>query len=244
MSRIMICTPCYGRMVNESYLKAMLATQEALRKNGHEMVLSTFGNESLITRARNNLAAGFLGSDCDALMFIDSDIGWRPRALLDLMRSGHALCGIPYPTKNYQWDRVPALATTSGPDGAPLAPQALRQRAMNYTLLKSATQAPGLGAEWQQVDALGTGFMLIQRHVLETMRDHYREELRYVNDVQGYIASVKPEHCVALFETLIDPVSRRYLSEDYAFCKRWRDIGGSLFANLGHRLSHTGAHEF
>ncbi|WP_157264326.1 hypothetical protein [Azohydromonas aeria] len=244
MSRVMICTPCYGRVVNESYLKSILASQDALRDAGHAMVLSTFSNESLITRARNNLVAAFLGSNCDALMFIDADIGWRPRALLDLVDAGYDVCGTPYPTKGYQWDRVARLATEPGPDGNPLKPAALRARAMNYTLLRSDDQPAGLPRGWQEVQALGTGFMLIQRHVLERMRDHYRAELGYVNDVAGYLEHVRPEHCVGLFETMIEPDSRRYLSEDYAFCRRWRDLGGKVFANLRHRLSHTGAHEF
>lgn len=86
--------------------------------------------------------------------------------------------------------------------------------------------------------------MLIQRHVLEKMRDHYRDSLNYVNDVKGYLKSIKPENCVGLFETMIEPESRRYLSEDYAFCRRWRDMGGQVHACMRHQLSHTGAHEF
>jgi hypothetical protein len=244
MSRIMICTPCYGRVVHESYLKSLLATQDALRAAGHVMALSTFGNESLITRARNNLVAGFLGSDYDVLMFIDADIGWQPAALLDLLASGHEVCGTPYPTKGYQWDRVGRLAATPGPDGAPLSPEALRTRAMNYTLLRKSEQPEGMAKNWVEVDALGTGFMLIHRPVLERMADHYRGELGFVNDVAGYRRSVEDKHCVGLFETMIEPGTRRYLSEDYAFCRRWRDIGGRVYANLGHKLSHTGAHEF
>jgi hypothetical protein len=240
----MICTPCYGRVVNESYLKSLLSSQDALRDAGHSMVLSTFSNESLITRARNNLTALFLASNCDALMFIDADIGWQPRALLDLIESGYDVCGTPYPTKGYQWDRVPHLATTTGPDGLPLKPAALRTRAMNYTVLRTEQQPAGLPSGWQEVHALGTGFLLIQRHVLERMRDHYRAELGYVNDVAGYMRTVQAEHCVGLFETMIEPETRRYLSEDYAFCRRWRDLGGRVFACLRHKLSHTGAHEF
>jgi len=37
MSKIMIATPCYGRLVNESYLKSLLATQAALQRAGHQM---------------------------------------------------------------------------------------------------------------------------------------------------------------------------------------------------------------
>jgi hypothetical protein len=31
---------------------------------------------------------------------------------------------------------------------------------------------------------------------------------------------------------MIDPVSRRYLSEDYAFCRRWQMMGGKIHAHI------------
>ena len=31
-----------------------------------------------------------------------------------------------------------------------------------------------------------------------------------------------------------------YLSEDFAFCKRWSDIGGEIWADLNSRLKHVG----
>jgi hypothetical protein len=34
------------------------------------------------------------------------------------------------------------------------------------------------------------------------------------------------------FDCMVDPDSGRYLSEDYAFCRRWRDMGGKVFADL------------
>ena len=32
----------------------------------------------------------------------------------------------------------------------------------------------------------------------------------------------------AFFDTAIDPTTLDYLPEDYAFCKRWRDLGGKI----------------
>ena len=48
----------------------------------------------------------------------------------------------------------------------------------------------------------------------------------------------------ALFECMIDPATGTYLSEDFAFCKRWTDIGGEIWADLESRLDHVGPSVF
>jgi hypothetical protein len=39
---------------------------------------------------------------------------------------------------------------------------------------------------------------------------------------------------------MIDPETGAYLSEDFAFCKRWLDMGGEIWADLASRLSRVG----
>ena len=48
----------------------------------------------------------------------------------------------------------------------------------------------------------------------------------------------------ALFDPLIDPVSGEYLSEDFAFCKRWTELGGEIWMDIHSRLDHVGAFVF
>jgi hypothetical protein len=48
----------------------------------------------------------------------------------------------------------------------------------------------------------------------------------------------------ALFECMIDPATGTYLSEDFAFCKRWTDLGGEIWADLDSRLDHVGPSVF
>ena len=39
---------------------------------------------------------------------------------------------------------------------------------------------------------------------------------------------------------MIDPVSKRYLSEDYAFCRRWQQMGGEIYIDITATLGHIG----
>jgi hypothetical protein len=61
-------------------------------------------------------------------------------------------------------------------------------------------------------------------------------ELNCVNDHQN--RDLDEYH--ACFDCMIDPVSKRYLSEDYAFCRRWQQMGGQIFADCMTVLGHVG----
>ena len=43
---------------------------------------------------------------------------------------------------------------------------------------------------------------------------------------------------------MTDQDTNRYLSEDYAFCRRWIDIGGKVWVDLQCKLQHLGQHNF
>jgi hypothetical protein len=80
-----------------------------------------------------------------------------------------------------------------------------------------------------------TGFMLIKRAVFAKMHEHY-PELLCVNDHQN--KDIDTYH--AVFDCMIDPESKRYLSEDYAFCRRWQQMGGKIYADVMTVLGHVG----
>ena len=43
---------------------------------------------------------------------------------------------------------------------------------------------------------------------------------------------------------MIDPDTGIYLSEDYAFCRRWRDLGGEVWLDTQGVLVHVGPSDF
>jgi hypothetical protein len=88
----------------------------------------------------------------------------------------------------------------------------------------------------------GTGFMLIKREVLIRMMAAY-PQLRYVASHVAARPSQSP-HQYALFDCMIEPETGVYLSEDYTFCRRWRDLGGEIWLDTQGSLIHVGQHEF
>ena len=53
-----------------------------------------------------------------------------------------------------------------------------------------------------------------------------------------------PVEYTALFDCMIDPKTRRSLSEDYAFVRRAQAMGFELWSDLASPLSHTGNYTF
>jgi hypothetical protein len=91
----------------------------------------------------------------------------------------------------------------------------------------------------EEVTNIGTGFMLIKRPVLEKMMQAY-SFTHYMNNIG--LPQECEQYLYALFDVSLD--NGHYLPEDWTFCKRWRDIGGKIWAHKGVILNHLGYHEF
>ena len=89
----------------------------------------------------------------------------------------------------------------------------------------------------------GTGFMLIKRRVIERMIAAYPETKYEVAHTYPRVAKQSPNQ-YALFDCMIDPKSHIYLSEDFAFCERWRALGGKIWLDTKTRLVHTGVYNY
>ena len=74
--RIMIATPMYGGMCTGAYVQGLLFTIRRMQEAGVDVYWCQITNESLITRARNELTRVFLDQGHDYFMFIDADIGF------------------------------------------------------------------------------------------------------------------------------------------------------------------------
>lgn len=84
-----------------------------------------------------------------------------------------------------------------------------------------------------EVTGVGLAFALLTRACAVKMAEAY-PELGF-NDSSN-------SRLYGLFLPMVE--DDRYFSEDFAFCRRWRKIGGKVFICPDVRLKHTGAHTF
>jgi len=228
MVKLFLATPCYGGLCLEKFMTSVIKLQIALIKEGIQLMIDTTENESLVHRARNVAVGRFMQkTDADLFMFIDADIDFNADSVVRLVRSGHDVSVAVYPKKVVMWDQA-KTAIEQGDD---------RNMAMLSSSLVANIGAHRRSVENGFVEVLDgpTGFMVISRKAFDKMHEHFTD-LNCKNDHQNRDFD---EYC-AVFDCMIDPESRRYLSEDYAFCRRWQQVGGKIYADVHTTLGHVG----
>ena len=226
--KIYLSTPCYGGLCLEQYAESIINLQVELIKHNIILYIDTTENESLVHRARNVAVGRFMQkSDADYFMFIDADIHFHPSGVLNLINGNHDVAVACYPKKYVDWEQA-KHGIKNGED---------KPMAMMSSNLVVNFGSRQLSVQDNFIKVLDgpTGFMLIKRSVFEKMEKAY-PELYCVNDHQNRDF----ENYYALFDCMIDPETKRYLSEDYAFCRRWQQIGGDIYAHINTTLGHVG----
>ncbi len=238
-NKLFVATPMYGGMNHGLFMKSCLDLQAMMNHYKIETKFSFLFNESLITRARNYLVDEFLRSDATHLLFIDSDIHYNPQDVLALLALDKDVIGAPYPKKSMNWANI-AAGARNHPD---LDPKQLETLVGEYVfnVVKGTKQFQV--TEPLEVMEIGTGFMMVKREVFTKFEEAY-PKLKYKPDHVGQAHFDGSRYIHAYFDTVIDPVSERYLSEDYMFCQWWRNIGGQIYLCPWMKTQHIGTYAF
>lgn len=231
---LMIATPMYGGMCTGHYVSGLLGTLNKMRQVGVPVYWAQIMNESLITRARNDLARLFLEKGFDYLMFVDADISFDGHAVATLMAADRDIvCGM-YPKKEIDWKKV-EQAAKAGKEN-------LSDYGGAYVFNMAGEKAETDDDGCIEIRHGGTGFMLIKRRVFEILKDHvptYRTSSFKDPETGEFVKPLTHE----FFATSIDD-NNTLLSEDYHFCELWRKHGGKVYANPFIKLEHVGTYVF
>lgn len=243
---IFIATPCYGGQIGEPYFRSMMKLAIICNKYNIQYTVSTLANESLITRGRNTLVSFFMEHpEATHLFFVDADIEFDPNDMLRMLAYDKDIVVGAYPKKAINWDSIVTAARTREEE----TPKTIEGHSSNYVVNFEFVQDDA-GNRTNQITVrdnliklkdAGTGFMCIKRDVFERMFKQY-PELKYANDIN--VDQKYEKHMYALFDTMIDPESRRYLSEDYTFCRLWQQMGGDVWLDPRTALNHVGHYTF
>ncbi len=146
--------PCYGGMITEPCMTSFLRFILMAQKVGLQWSLDTMVNESLVTRARNNLMAKMMTNDkATHFMFIDADIRFQPESIFQMLATDKDVIGGLYPKK-----------------------------ALPISYVINVQPGTQIINDLFKVDTMGTGFMQFKRHVYEKLIAAH-PETKYVDDV-------------------------------------------------------------
>jgi len=137
--KVMLATPVY-QDPDASYTFAMSKSREALHKVGIRSAFVLFSGNCHVDDSRNKIVSEFLNSDCTSLVFIDADVSWDERDLVELCQHELPVVGGVYGFRRDGTDDAMPFQSKSG-----------------------AMVEDGL----IEVLGLPTGFMKIRRDVLE-----------------------------------------------------------------------------
>jgi hypothetical protein len=151
-----------------------------------------------------------------------------------------------YPRKTIDWRKVKKKAK----DNPNISEDELHAASLQYNLNVKDPNKITVNKGFIEVLDGATGFMLIKRNVFKKMALAY-PNLRFKSDQHlgdphdktfGYHDTSDWNY--AFFDTMIEPDTKRYLSEDYAFCRLWQKIGGKIYADIASGMTHYGNYSF
>jgi hypothetical protein len=243
---LFVGVPMYGGQCSGAFCKSTNDLSAACARYGIELKFYYLFNESLVQRARNYVVDEFLRSNCTHLMFIDADISFNYKDVLSILgiqtkfpEKYDVMTG-PYPKKAIAWEKVKKAVENGKADNNPFD---LQNYAADYVFNPVQGVKSFRLDEPIEVAEGGTGFMLIPRGVFEKYKEAY-PELSYKPDHARTDHFDGSREIMAYFDCVIEPESRRYLSEDYFFCWNCRKIGIKVHMCPWMELQHIGSYIF
>lgn len=216
---ILIAIPAYGNQVSVATLNT---THSLIQHFGSKAIgggLAAFSYPD-VSEARNILLTGWYDGckDSTHLLFIDADMGFSPAVVMDMLMFNEPMVGAMYTKKT-----IPVQWAASG-------------------LSEAEVKRNG---NFMTVAGLGMGCFLIRRDAIDIMLEKMPE---LIDTRMEYHAAKEMlgGRIIRAFDPFDNPDTNQAgkLSEDLAFCQRWRTCGGDVWASLEHTLEHVGNYTY
>lgn len=207
---VMVAIPAYTGTIHLGTMRSLMTDLLALQAEGIGWELHDECGNALIADARALIVAQFLASECDTLVFIDSDVCWEAGALVRLVKHPVDMVAGIYPQR-----RDPIAYCVKWADAKELW----------------ADSDTGL----LEVSGVPAGFMKLSRSQLERMVEQYP-------DSEFFVEAAPDQKAWALFADY--RIGKHKMGEDYAFCRRWTDMGGKVWIDPEISMGHVGYKTF
>lgn len=218
--KVLIFVPAYEKITITTFMSIIgLQAMCAKYQIGAAISAASF---AFIEELRNIMLTAFYDStDATHLFFVDSDMGFPPELLLDQILADVPVVGTMYPQR-----QVPQ--TWAG------------------SFFENVDRFERRG-NFMKVEGVGMGCTLIRRDAVTRMLEKFPDlsdptplDLHPAREV---LESMTIKRIIRAFDPIELP-GRGKVRDDLAFCLRWRECGGEVWAAMGHHISHIGAYDF
>ena len=234
--KLLVATPVHSE-VSIHYTESLLSLQGM----GNSLGLSIdflLLKSSLVTQGRNLCVANFLNKESYThMLFVDSDISFDPSLVVKLLNCDKDVISIPYPMKTLNWEKIYGRVREG------INADELSRSGFTYPIKVEDQSNINVSKGIMEVTHSPTGFMLIKKQVIEKMIEKY-PGLRISQPTIMNGAPKETENLWNFFDTWFDQKTNRYYGEDFAFCQKWRDIGGKCYCYINDYIAHVGEYYY
>lgn len=247
--QVFFATPAYGGWVGVNFINSLLATVNMFRDIGIIHAVAFKYNESLITRARNELVHDFLLTypSYTDFFFIDADIGFDPYDIVKfLLHDEQEIIGSPCVRKSLNWKRIIQAGSKNGDLQNDEYVKLGAEFVINFD---PSTQPKEIRLDQLiEVQDVGTGLMRVTRKAFEKIKEAVPD--RYYWPMGGEMPVDQPIYM--FFQSGLDEESKvhnvgglpHYIPEDFAFCRLAKQAGLKIWIAPWMHTSHMGSFIF
>ena len=228
-ARILIASPTYDGAVRVEFMRAIMLLTAAFRQAGVgcELVME---QATQLHVMRSVMASRALRDGFSHVLFVDTDMGFAPSAVLRMLAADKPVIGCAYPYRSLPL-HVPVTA-----QGATLR-QVVGENVPYAVWFPEGTTTFEVVEGLCEVEAIGAGLLLVRCDALAAMAENgvaraYRTSFPYS---QWYAHA----EYHGFFEHRLHEGA--YLGEDLSFCRAWRESGGTIHALCDEEVMHVGA---
>ena len=217
---VFIHVPAFGQIITTTTFLCSHALRDAFNNKGIGSAISSISFPD-IAELRSMVLTIWYDTvpTSDYLLFVDADMGFSPDLVMDMVLFNEPVVGT-----LYRHRREPQTWVGSGL-GTP------------HTVRRGG---------FMEVEGVGGGVFLIRRDAVRIMLEKMPQlvDTRVgLHPAIDTLRSAGANRMIRAFEKLDIP-DRGLISEDLAFCVRWRQCGGQVWANINHRISHVGPYDY
>lgn len=215
---VFVALPAYGQNVCSTTVSSLIATTRAFDANGINGGFGTLSYPDIVEIRNIFLTIWFDSVKSSHMLFIDSDMGWSPELIMDMIAFDKPLVGALCPKKKL--------------------PIEFAGRAKKGDVK--------INNGFMEVNGIGGAIMLIKREVVTAMLQKWPDLSDEVTIKNHAAKSILDTHGITRLIKAFNKLSidGEEFSEDLSFCHRWNMCGGEIWANITHEVSHLGLYEY